>query len=1641
MYFLDELQDMKLYRRRVLLPINDKDKKHGSMAYILSPKQVDGLLDIMKNNMLTPRYFRGYYTERAVMYYINHENGFEEFPEEELITETTLYDEKNPKVSITGWSSQHKEIKDILNSSFFDKIYKAFDEKCPEKIKIKIEDNWNYDVSSYISILPKQYFNESHFFEYEIYCKFAGWIWILKDMYPGINDSLCLATAFVESGLAEKYCTDKKAWLGWPFNKDLKDPVLAMYTYKKKASKENYIKFIKQNASKTTIVQANMAFKSDVRLYYVDRSADVPLYDFAEGAEIASNLGIILEDKSYNTQFKRILFKDRIRNNKELMNFYQTVKQKCPQMKYMFNKLDKYKGFNMFVDLGSYNQSYLKNSRFSKKRGYNAYTELLSRLLNDPRYKSAGYEKECIIIPIEAWKPLLGDKSFHLINESINPFSCIYYALLYKDTEKLQSIFGNKDVLFLGGNSYFKINFSKKMEVAEDSTTPKNKKADENVIKATMFLRMLNKVMSNTFVEDDAVQTNNFGDEKEKSSPKAIKMALIDKIENITKSDIPAISSDALVGAKNATAEDKKKIEIVKTIEKNVATSNNEEDALKSIDNNEEDSERLKELMSDLQTSPDRGSDISGARASRMLKLEKDFLDSEFEGRKISDIVNTSADDIPAPEPMSLDIDSVNPEWKNLTFARTIESYDLDSDIVKIFQCFANKSNPLVVRELKKEDTSTTGNLLETYTCKFESTRGERFTIKVDVPKIIDNKYMMLRGNRKNIPIQLFLMPIIKTGEDAVQIISCYKKIFIRRFGSTGKSNVAADKLLKTLNKGSFKSIKLTTGQNTKICSKYELPVDYIDIAANYSKIETPKNVYMFNQDLLRKEIKVDDSKGLCIGYSKQSKQPIYFISDPKEPIFLAYDLYFRISADLFGKEKEDFDKTFQGAATAVRYTYSRASVLDAQIPLVVICGLGFGLEETMRRAKIKYSFSSSKPKYDPLTHDTIRFKDAWLLYKTSYSASLLMNGLKQCDTENYSMTMVNSRLMYLDFLEMFGGRIKADGLDNFADCMIDPITAEVLGHYKFPQDYLSILLYGNSLLSDNKFVKHGDIRSSRRLRKMEQIAHLLYEILSSAYGAYSTGIKHGKNIGFSIKQSALIDRILVMNTTEDQSILNAVGEYESYFAVSPKGPTGMNEDRAYSLDKRSYDDSMMNILSASTGFAGNVGISRQATIDPDIEGTRGYIYNDPDKSEVNSVKTLCMTESLTPFTSTRDDPMRLAMGFGQTSKHGMRCEKSDPLLITSGADEALPYLISNTFAYKTQEEGTVKEITDDHMIIEHPPKQKNGKPTYEYVNLQEEVQKNSSSGFFVTLKLDTDLKVGKKVKAGEVVAYDKKSFSNEMGADDNIAYNIGTLAKYAILNTDEGFEDSAIVSDALSEGMASDIVKAVSIILDKNTNVFNMCKKGQAVNEGDTLLVIQNSYDEEDLTTILRNLSVDSDNVTELGRKTIKSEVTGWVQDIIIDRTVELDELSPSLKKIVKEYEAGINKRRQTMKQYGIEDTNKILRDTKALPAIGSLKNAADGIKITIYLKYHDKFSTGDKLIYGTAVKGVCKDIFPKGEEPYSEYRKDEKIHALLSIGSINARMVTSVLITTGINKFLIELSRKCKDMAGIPYDDNLIS
>ena len=94
-------------------------------------------------------------------------------------------------------------------------------------------------------------------------------------------------------------------------------------------------------------------------------------------------------------------------------------------------------------------------------------------------------------------------------------------------------------------------------------------------------------------------------------------------------------------------------------------------------------------------------------------------------------------------------------------------------------------------------------------------------------------------------------------------------------------------------------------------------------------------------------------------------------------------------------------------------------------------------------------------------------------------------------------------------------------------------------------------------------------------------------------------------------------------------------------------------------------------------------------------------------------------------------------------------------------------------------------------------------------------------------MKLSTDLKVGSKVKPNEVVAYDKLSFSSSLGESKNLALNSGTLAKIALLNTDEGFEDSAAITEEFGEKLGTAVIVDKEVVLDKGSNIFVYKKIG----------------------------------------------------------------------------------------------------------------------------------------------------------------------------------------------------------------------
>lgn len=1640
MFFLDELDNLKIYRKKFLLPINDKDKKHNSIAFLLTPSY-ESSVKMMTHPLFQNKYFNSYYTERSAIYYID---GSTKVIEESssIIQESGSIDDiikdSDQYVLYKGYPIDIDMVKNVINYRTFFELSNVFKAKIKYPIRINIYRKPDVPLSNSeeINICNSDNFNKK-LKNYNAYINYMAYMYIMDNMETQWPIYIKYSVAICLSGLYEIHKSN------WIFDDKLKSYCAGVnYYYRKKGLdslistlnkdpgkvffRATYKDFIKSDINKVASL-FGYRLKEDAIIESVSNDIDQPgLLQIGENCLILLN-----EDAVQNQLIRKMIYNNRIKNLKELQAIYDKVKTDIPQIKYAYPSIDRYNGLNLFVDLSRYNEAFIMNNTFTRNKGYTTYSELMDRLIIDKRFNSK-YKIRTIIIPILDWDTIGKDKKLWMIKDGINPISCIYQALTI-NPESIKKRYPNTNFLFVGSNGYFKINF--------DTFDFKKQ--------GNLFIRDLRLLRDKKYVPDEDTDTRT-------TSAKVITTNIIDKVEKSQGVQIDDISKATTTkitdGDKKPKSEKEEKAkttkelkdeeeksdkdELVEKIAKAAQKNDTEDATIDELDNDD----KIKQILADLSEDADNKSNISGARASRMIKLQNDLMEKEFKGKPLRDILEEESDPMEQPLPSkSLKIDSVNEEWKDLHYVTSFDAYKPDEDIIKIFNSFAKMTHPLAIREIKAEDNSTSEDVIDLYTVQYEDENGKRFTIKVDIPKFIDNRYLKLRGNRKDISSQLFLMPISKTDDDTVQIVSNYKKIFIRRFGTTtGKSNVCCDRLIKAITRNKVNGLKYTEGYNVMACARYELPIDYIDLSSVFNTISTERYDFYFNPDELynKYEKEIDLKNGIPFGYDKGSKKVLYYnsrIYGVDETITLSYYI-----ALLISETCHDFLKLYDNASTSIRYTYSMASVMGAKIPLIVVCAYSEGLLPVMKKANIEYRLEENRRSMDKNTEESIRFKDGYLIYKMDYASSLLMNGLKACNTTDYSLSEINSKGMYLDFLDQFGGRIKADGLDNFYNLMIDyPITYNSLKYYNLPTDYISVLLYANRLLVDNKFAKHTNIMDNRRIRRNEQIPAILYKVLSEGYEDYCNGLKHGRNTLMSVKQSSVIDEVLKNSTTSDKSIINALNEYEAYSTVTPKGPSGMNSDRSYTLDKRSYDDSMFNVLGMSTGFAGNVGISRQATIDSSISTARGYITNkNVDRSKISATKSLCMTEALTPFGTTRDDPFRTAMTYIQTSKHYMRCKRSNPSLITTGADDALPYLISNIFAKKADKNGKVVDINDERMLIEYSD------GTKDYINLEENVEKNSSSGFYVTLKLDTDLKPGSSFKAGDVIAYDKSSFSKDVGSTNDISYDIGTIAKIAIMNSDEGYEDSAIISEDLCDDMASSVVLMSPnhpIILDKSTNVYNLVKKGQRVEEGDPLLIIQRPYDEEDANTLLKNLVDDPSEITDLGRIPIRSKITGIVQDVVIYRTVDKSELSSSLKKIVNEYESNIKRKKKEMEENGIQNADFIVGSTDKLPAVGKLKNASDGVAIEIYIKYEDKMKTGDKMIYYSALKGVVKDIFPEGKEPTSEYRPNEKIHSILSISSVNGRMVTSVLINGAIYKYLIELSRQCKDILGIKYSDNL--
>jgi hypothetical protein len=316
-------------------------------------------------------------------------------------------------------------------------------------------------------------------------------------------------------------------------------------------------------------------------------------------------------------------------------------------------------------------------------------------------------------------------------------------------------------------------------------------------------------------------------------------------------------------------------------------------------------------------------------------------------------------------------------------------------------------------------------------------------------------------------------------------------------------------------------------------------------------------------------------------------------------------------------------------------------------------------------------------------------------------------------------------------------------------------------------------------------------------------------------------------------------------------------------------------------------------------------------------------------------------------------------------------------------------------------------------------------------------IAKNGAGGFNVSKHMNSNFKKGDKFKKNDILAYDDKFFSENSAFGNR--FNIGSFQKVALLSSSLTYEDSSYVSKKLSREMATDVVMQKQAVLGPNTNVDFMVKIGDKVQNGDELIRFEKSFNDDVINQLLFNVGDEfKEDIIMSGKDKVKSKYAGVIEDIKVYCTVDIEELSPSLRQIVTQYYSKIKARKKLLEKYdnsgSVVKCNMLFNEPtgKVETNNGKLRGAIvnEGVLIEFYIKVHDELGIGDKIVFFSALKSIVGSIIPEGQEAYTLYRPEESIDAVLSCNSLIARGITSAPKMLMGNKLLVELSRKLKDI-----------
>lgn len=1123
-----------------------------------------------------------------------------------------------------------------------------------------------------------------------------------------------------------------------------------------------------------------------------------------------------------------------------------------------------------------------------------------------------------------------------------------------------------------------------------------------------------------------------------------------EKVE-IEKTDKILEISDKIIGKATITSKDNAE-KVKEIIADKVESSDEEEVDVREIF---KDDETIDEIIDVIDSEVIGQSNLENKKAyEKLLQQQEKALNSKE--KFASKLNKTEKNTIKRTEISQ--VVTINKEVKESMTVNDFDTSYMDQkftdDLVGVFKGFNEDDKvPVFINKIDMEDSSDSQSQKDTIKVQLKDDKNITHNITIDVPKVYDGKYIKVNGGKKIIQKQLVMLPIVKTKPTEVWITTNYNKIIMERFGR--KNNIQVNYIEKLFGNADFKNIlpkpgmvRFSRGNSEVVNSKYNVSSSYLDFSKFITVIQM--NNYLdiqldlqFNQEKIRHDIdalgySVDYDEYYPVGYnhktenvivSKLGKDELYEVSlDGKAtninktlPVFII-----ELLNTITNGEIESIISTSVRANENL--TYSRCNIVNRNIPTVIIVAGEIGLKETLKRAGIKYEFTSVNTRYSIIENKgKIKFADGYLIYDSGrLPNTMLLAGLKTLDTTQYNFADMESKEPYLDYYaENYNSRNVSKGVSNALSLMIDPMTKEVLEDLGQPTNIYDVLLFANAMLEDLSSKSFNDM-SIYRIRGAEQVSAVLYKMMAESYKNYKDSHTNKNPIKMSLPKDALIKELLKVTTVDESSDLNPSLELDKTTSVTYKGPAGRNSDNTYTDEIRGFDKSMQGILGVTSPDSNKVGVVRQISYGSNINGTRGYL--DTGKSDITQTSEYSALEMLNPFTSRHADVPRLGMTSTQ-SKHIIATETNDLPLISSGVEKTIAYQISDTFAIKAKKDGKVIKVDNRNglLFVDYTDGSK------DVFDIEPKMNKNSNGGFYAEQRLNVLIKEGDQFDKGDILAKNDGFFKED--GKGNISYVQGKLSKIAIHSGSSLYEDSSLITSSMSKKMASKITMKKPVSIGKKANIQFLVQEGQKIKTGQPLVIFEPEFGESEVNELLAKVGDEfSQDIEEMTNKMVKSKYTGRVAKINVFYNRPLEEFSPSVRKVIEDYKAKYDRKTKAIEKVSKSIQNKSLSlDVPTTEMIKSDKihgEEVDGLLLEIFVEYNDELSVGDKISFYTALKTVISDVIPSSQHPYTKDNKNEEIEAVLSPLSIVSRMVPDVYQMMMGNKVLIELKRQIKDI-----------